>query len=605
MLLSKNKQQIKTTSTGFTIVELLIVIAIIAILALIVVFAFNGVRMRAIDARLKADLSQAGTKLLTLSNTGDVSAFPQNFSDTGLQSSTEEGGTTYVYNVNAQGTVYCLQAINSQRSYYITNGDTNPQTGECDGTTGVPTDGNFTEEIDLSGDETQTVTYNNGSGVGQVFTVDVPAGMDYLNVHTSGGSKTGTFGANLRIRQGAAPTSGTNDCWTASAQGNLEQCYMTAPTAGTWYIEVYPYYATDTYTAVDLVMEWGYDEGEYSSPQTISGGIWNRKYYTVTVPAGTDYLSVSTTGGTDTGYGANVAVRQGAKPGSTGSATTNSTCYSAGNTDNYDNCFIYNPTPGTWHISVFSTWNTAATGTYNNAVFDVAMGEFEGDYTSPLTLSAPYWSRKIYTYTVPAGVDYVKFRTYGGTETGNGANVAVKYNALPGSNTYANNGADCNSEDTENYDACFIYSPTPGTWYASVYSTGTYWGTYTSANFDITTGNFEGAYTGPVSVSGSYFDRKIYTINVAPGTTSLTATLSGGTETGYGANLGLKYNSPPGTGSSTTSGNACNSQGSGNTESCTVNSPTAGTWYISVFTNGTFADDSTFNNVTLNVTTAP
>lgn len=592
------------SDTGFTIVELLIVIVIIAILAAIVMIAFNGVRTRAIDSKIKADLSQAGTKLLTLANTGDTNAFPQNFSDTGLTSSIEPGGTTYYYNVNAEGTVYCLQAINSGRTYFITNGEKNPQTGECEGTTGVPTDGNFTEEIDLSGSETQTVTYNNGSGVGQTFTIEVPEGMDYLNVHTSGGTSTGSFGANVRIRQGGQPSSGNNDCWTASAQGNVEQCYMFNPTPGTWYVEVYPYYTTDTYTNVTLSMSWGYDEGVYAGPTTLSGGIWDRKYYTVEVPSGTDYLSVSTTGGTDTGYGANLAIRHNAKPGSTTQATTNAACTSTSSNNNEENCYIYNPTPGTWHISVFSSWNTAATGTYTDTNFTVDMGEFEGDYTTPLLLSAGAWSRKIYTYTVPAGQDYVRFRTSGGTETGYGANLAVQYNALPGSNINPTSNSTCNSQTNSNIEACYIYNPTPGTWYASVFSGGTYTATYDGVTFDITPGNWQGAYTGPVVISGDYMDRKVYSIDVPAGKTSLTATLSGGTETNYGANLAVRQGTPPGNGTSPTNGATCTSQGSTNAESCVINSPVAGTWYIMVFNGGTY-DTSTYNNVTLSITTAP
>ena len=44
--------------SGFTIVELLIVIVVIAILAAITVVAYNGIQERANSSKAKADLSQ-------------------------------------------------------------------------------------------------------------------------------------------------------------------------------------------------------------------------------------------------------------------------------------------------------------------------------------------------------------------------------------------------------------------------------------------------------------------------------------------------------------------------------------------------------------------
>ena len=52
----------RTRSRGFTIVELLIVIVVIAILAAITIVAFNGIQGRAYDTSVRSDLLQIGKK---------------------------------------------------------------------------------------------------------------------------------------------------------------------------------------------------------------------------------------------------------------------------------------------------------------------------------------------------------------------------------------------------------------------------------------------------------------------------------------------------------------------------------------------------------------
>src|SRR5690606_35801966 len=61
----------KSYKPGFTIVELLIVIVVIAILAVIVTVAYNGITQNAVEASLKADLRNTANKLVeykTLNN---------------------------------------------------------------------------------------------------------------------------------------------------------------------------------------------------------------------------------------------------------------------------------------------------------------------------------------------------------------------------------------------------------------------------------------------------------------------------------------------------------------------------------------------------------
>lgn len=97
---------------GFTIVELLLVIVIIAILAAIVTVAYNGIRSQAVDAAIKTDLKNASTHLASYyslqgSYPADDSAFPKS------------DGTTYTYH-QTDSTTFCLEASSGARVWHMT-----------------------------------------------------------------------------------------------------------------------------------------------------------------------------------------------------------------------------------------------------------------------------------------------------------------------------------------------------------------------------------------------------------------------------------------------------------------------------------------------------
>lgn len=111
---------LKTQATsGFTIVELLIVIVVIGILAAISIVAYNGIQGRAQAAAASSALEQTGKKLALYAV--DNSAYPIDLATIGI---TNSGGTSYQYSVN-NGTApqsYCVTATNGTTSYKTDQG---------------------------------------------------------------------------------------------------------------------------------------------------------------------------------------------------------------------------------------------------------------------------------------------------------------------------------------------------------------------------------------------------------------------------------------------------------------------------------------------------
>jgi prepilin-type N-terminal cleavage/methylation domain-containing protein len=113
-------------SSGFTIVELLIVIVVIAILAAISIVAYRGLQERARVADVSAALTQAKKKLELYKV--DNSTYPT----TGSFSSAGVTNTDVSYQYTSDGSTYCMTATLGPTSYKASN-TSNPEQGGCAG----------------------------------------------------------------------------------------------------------------------------------------------------------------------------------------------------------------------------------------------------------------------------------------------------------------------------------------------------------------------------------------------------------------------------------------------------------------------------------------
>lgn len=116
--------------SGFTIVELLIVIIVIAILAAITVVAFRGIQERARASNVSSALNQANKKLAE--HIVDNSSYPTSLSNLGIENS---GDTTYQYSYNntASPATYCITATSGTVSYKTSSTNKTPTSGGCPG----------------------------------------------------------------------------------------------------------------------------------------------------------------------------------------------------------------------------------------------------------------------------------------------------------------------------------------------------------------------------------------------------------------------------------------------------------------------------------------
>jgi len=193
-------------TSGFTIVELLIVIVVIAILAAISIVAYKGIQERARASEASAGLTQAKTKLELYKV--DESTYPT----TGNLAHADVRDSDVTYQYISDGTTDCLTATVGTTSYKASN-TTSPERGGCagHGQGGVVAVTNLAVNPRAAG--TAAITSNNGATHPLAKNVTVPATPDGVTTaaeqrYSSGGNQTHVI--SIYNLDGLMNTSGSN-----------------------------------------------------------------------------------------------------------------------------------------------------------------------------------------------------------------------------------------------------------------------------------------------------------------------------------------------------------------------------------------------------------
>lgn len=244
ILIYSNRKRGVISKSGFTVVELLIVIVVVAILATITIISYRGVTQQAREASLLSAV-KAGADELKLAAVDTKGVYPANLAEADL---TKQKGVTYFYQRAASTKGYCLTVSIDDVHYFQTNESEKPARGTCEGLIAwwplngsaydysgngingtvngaTPTTGqNGKQDGALSlGITAQNVTIGNApelSTVPQAFTYSIwvsrtgvstsqwPVIMGANSSHTAFALRTNTYGQVVYFEYGTSPFAG-------------------------------------------------------------------------------------------------------------------------------------------------------------------------------------------------------------------------------------------------------------------------------------------------------------------------------------------------------------------------------------------------------------
>lgn len=199
---------------GFTIVELLIVIVVIAILATITTVAYNGIQNRARSSAAQALANQTATKIAAY--TATEGTYPSDLASAGVTDATD---LQYSVNTTSSPATYCLTATNGNVSYFTSSTQSTPQSGGCPGhgTGGVAAITNLVTNPSV---ETNLTGYGLNNANLVTRTRDTAAGYNGTYGQRLSFTSAGTFGGvgpYIQVTNLASDKSYTASVWIRSS----------------------------------------------------------------------------------------------------------------------------------------------------------------------------------------------------------------------------------------------------------------------------------------------------------------------------------------------------------------------------------------------------
>lgn len=114
---------------GFTVVELLIVVVVIAILAAITIIAYRGIQQSAQKSAVSATAKQYGQKIATY--TAENGVAPSSLANAGLVNLPATPVVEFKTNAPSQPATWCISVADNGYEYYVAQNSGAPAEGDC------------------------------------------------------------------------------------------------------------------------------------------------------------------------------------------------------------------------------------------------------------------------------------------------------------------------------------------------------------------------------------------------------------------------------------------------------------------------------------------